>query len=160
MCRRLPAQQHDDGITLRRNEPKHKDVLTTAIVAFRRRLAKRGLGMQNDFLMLSAHEMIDNMRGGSVPAGIAEPFAADEALHNRGWVVNTTVTGVAYEQGGMLNIDQGCAPACMRRQFDSALVLQIVQNTIQLFVDSIGPGHSLLFRAISLCVTPPRLGVT
>jgi len=50
--------------------------------------------MQNDLLVFSAHEMVDDMRGGCIASGIAEPLGADETFNDGGRRVNATVTKI------------------------------------------------------------------
>ena len=40
--------------------------------------------MEDNFLVLRAHEMVHNMRGRSVAPGVAEPLGTDEAFDNGG----------------------------------------------------------------------------
>jgi hypothetical protein len=47
--------------------------------------------MQNDFLVLGTNEVVDDVRGRSVAAGVAEPFCADETFDDGCRGVDTTV---------------------------------------------------------------------
>ena len=79
-----PAKKNDDSIALSRDEPEHEHVLATAVVAFRDSLSEGALAMEDNFLVLRAHEMVHNMRGRSVAPGVAEPLGTDEAFDNGG----------------------------------------------------------------------------
>ena len=48
--------------------------------------------MELDLLVSCSDEVVDNMRGGSVAAGGAEPFAAGQTPDNAGGVVDATVS--------------------------------------------------------------------
>lgn len=48
--------------------------------------------MQLDFLVASSHQVVDDVRGGSVAAGAAEPLVAGKALDDTAWVVDTAVS--------------------------------------------------------------------
>ena len=80
----MPAKKNNNCITFCRDEAEHKDVLATAVVAFRDSLSERALAMEDNFLVLRAHEMVHNMRGRSVAPGVAEPLRTDEAFDDRG----------------------------------------------------------------------------
>ena len=86
-----PAEKYDDGVALRGDEAKHEHVLAATVVALGCRFSKRGLRMQDDFLVLSAHEMVDDVRGRRVPARVAKPLLADEALDDRCRGVDATI---------------------------------------------------------------------
>ncbi len=47
--------------------------------------------MQDDLLVLRTHQVIDDVRGRGVTAGVAKPFGTDEALYNGGRVVYSAV---------------------------------------------------------------------
>ena len=87
----IPAQQNDDGIALRRNESQHKDVLTSTIVTFGRRLSQRALGVQNNFFVFRADKVIDDVRRRGVAPRIAEPFSTYQTFHNGCWRMDATV---------------------------------------------------------------------
>lgn len=88
----MPTEKHNDRITLCRDEAEHKDVLATAVIALGNGLAQRTLCVQDNLLMLGSDEMVDNMRGRSIAARVAEPLRADETFHDRGGGVYATVT--------------------------------------------------------------------
>ena len=44
--------------------------------------------------MPGANQVIDNVRGGSIAAGAAEPFAAGQASDDAARVVNAAVAGI------------------------------------------------------------------
>ena len=48
--------------------------------------------MKNDFLVFSAHKMIDDVRSGRVSSRVAEPFGTYKALDYRCWRMNSAVT--------------------------------------------------------------------
>jgi len=54
--------------------------------------------VQNDLLVFSAHQMVDDMRSRSIASGIAEPLGADQAFDNGSWRVNATVTDIKYQR--------------------------------------------------------------
>jgi len=48
--------------------------------------------VQNDFLVFSAHEMVDDVRSRSVSSRITEPLGTDKTFDDRSRGVNATVT--------------------------------------------------------------------
>ncbi len=90
-CMYIPAQQNDDGIALCRNESQHKDVLTSTIITFGRRLSQRALGVQNNFLVFRANKVIDDVRRRGVAPGITEPFGTYQTFHNGCWGMDATI---------------------------------------------------------------------
>ena len=48
--------------------------------------------MQNDFLVFSVQEMVDDVRSRSVPSRIAEPLGADKTFDDGCRRVNATIT--------------------------------------------------------------------
>jgi hypothetical protein len=56
-----PAEENDNSVAFRRDEAKHKNIFAAAVVALRRCLAKRALGVQDDFLVLGTDEVIDDV---------------------------------------------------------------------------------------------------
>lgn len=87
----LAAEEDNDGIGFGGDESEEEDVLGAAVVAFERRVAERGGGVQLDFLVAGAYEMIDDMRRRRITAGAAEPFTAGKALDDAAGVVNTAI---------------------------------------------------------------------
>lgn len=92
-----PAEQNDDGIAFSGDKPKHENVFAAAIVTFWRGFSQGALRVQNDFLVFSAHEMVDDMGGRCIASRIAEPLGADQTLDDRGRRVNATVTKISYQ---------------------------------------------------------------
>ena len=86
-----PAEKYDDGIALRGDEAKHEHVLAATVVALGCRFSEGRLRVQDDLLVLSAHEMVDDVRGRRVPARVAKPFLADEALDDGCRGVDATI---------------------------------------------------------------------
>lgn len=95
---RLTAEEHDDGLALCGDETEEEDILGTAVVAFWRGLAERGLGMQTDLFVFGADEVVDNVgaRGGT--ARVAEPLVADETFDYAGRVEDATVGASVFGQ--------------------------------------------------------------
>jgi hypothetical protein len=60
-----------------------------------------------DFLVAGANQVVDDVRGGSVAAGAAEPLVAGQALDDAGGVVDAAVAG------GEPVSDQSRARACV-----------------------------------------------
>ena len=89
-----PAEQNDDGVALRGDKAKHENVFAAAIVTFWRGFSQGALSVQNDFLVFSAHEMVDDMRGRCIASGIAEPLGADQTLDDGCRRMNATVTKI------------------------------------------------------------------
>ena len=80
----MPAKKNNNCITFCRDEAEHKDVLATAVVALGDSLSEGALAMEDDLLVLRAHEMVHNMRGRSVAPGVAKPLRTDEAFDDGG----------------------------------------------------------------------------
>lgn len=80
----VPAEQYDNSVALGGDESKHEDVLAPAVVTLRNRFSERAVRMKDDFLMLRADQMIDNVRGGCVSSGITKPLGTDETLDHAG----------------------------------------------------------------------------
>jgi hypothetical protein len=51
--------------------------------------------VQLHFLVASADEVVDDMRGGRIATGAAEPLLADEALDYAGGIVDAAVSVVS-----------------------------------------------------------------
>ena len=100
-----PAKEHDDRVALSGNETQHKDILAATRITLRSRFAEWTLCMQDNFFVLCANKVIDDMGCGGVASRIAEPFPAHETFDNRGRVVNATVPV----------IDQSCIYILARR---------------------------------------------
>ena len=49
--------------------------------------------MEDDLLVLGAHEVVDDVRGGGVAPGVAEPFGADQAFDDGCGRVDSAVAG-------------------------------------------------------------------
>ena len=47
--------------------------------------------MQNDFFVFRSYEMIDDVRGGCITSGVAEPLGTDETLDDGCGRVDATV---------------------------------------------------------------------
>jgi len=86
-----PAKEHDDRVALSGNETQHEDVLAATRIAFGGRFAKWTLCVQDNFFVLCANKVVDNMGCGGVAPRIAEPLLAHETFDDRGRVVNTTI---------------------------------------------------------------------
>jgi len=56
-----PTKQDNHSITFGGNESQHKNILATTVVAFGSRFTKRTLSVEDDFLVLGANEVIDNV---------------------------------------------------------------------------------------------------
>jgi hypothetical protein len=50
--------------------------------------------MQDDFLVLGTHEVVDDVRSGGIAARVAEPFGTDEALYDGSRIVNSAVARI------------------------------------------------------------------
>lgn len=48
--------------------------------------------MELDLPVVSAHQVVDNVRGVAVAAGTAEPLVADQTLDHAGWRVDSAVS--------------------------------------------------------------------
>lgn len=57
----VPTQENNDSITLGWNESQQEDILRSAVVALRSRLAQRRICMKGDFLVLGSDEVVDNV---------------------------------------------------------------------------------------------------
>ena len=90
----VPAEQNDDGVALSGDKAKHEHVFAAAVVTFWRGFAQGAFGVQNDFLVFSAHEMVDDMRGRCIASGVAEPLGADQTLDERCKRMNATVAKI------------------------------------------------------------------
>ncbi len=88
-----PAKQYDDRIALSGNKTQHEDILAATHIALRSRFAKWTLCVQNNFLVLRANKVVDNVGCGGVAPRIAEPLPAHETLDDRGRVVNAAIPG-------------------------------------------------------------------
>jgi len=92
MVNYVPAEQNNDSVAFGWDETKHKNVLATTVVALGGGLSKRAFGMQNNFLVLGANEVVDDVRSGRVSARITEPLGANKTFHDRCWRVDSAVT--------------------------------------------------------------------
>jgi len=79
-----PAKQYDDRIALSGNKTQHEDILAAT---------QWTLCVQNNFLVLRANKVVDNVGCGGVAPRIAEPLPAHETLDDRGRVVNAAIPG-------------------------------------------------------------------
>ena len=78
---RLPAKQHHHTVSLRRDEPKHKDIPRAAAVALENSLPERSILVQGDLLVFGPHQVVHDVRPGRVASRVAEPALADVAVH-------------------------------------------------------------------------------
>ena len=75
-----PAKEHDDRVALSGNETQHEYILAATRIALRTRFAEWTFCVQDNFLMLCANEMVDNMGCRGVASRITEPFPAHETF--------------------------------------------------------------------------------
>ena len=75
-CTWLATEKDNNSVRLGRNEAKQKDVFGTAVVTFQDGITERAARMQLNLFMTSADQMVNNVGGGCVAAGTAEPLAA------------------------------------------------------------------------------------
>jgi hypothetical protein len=66
----LKARQYGDHIALRWDGTQHKHILAAAVVTFRSHLADRSLGMQDNLLMVGAHQMVHDSDAEMLPQEI------------------------------------------------------------------------------------------
>lgn len=57
--------------------------------------------MQDNFLVLSTHQVIDDVRGRGIAARVAEPLGTDEAFDDRSRVVYSAVTMIYRVRGSL-----------------------------------------------------------
>lgn len=50
--------------------------------------------MKLDFFMAGSNEVVDNVRGGRISTGTAEPFAAGQTSDNAAGIMNSTVSEI------------------------------------------------------------------
>jgi hypothetical protein len=55
--------------------------------------------MQDNFLVLRTHQVIDDVRGRGITAGVAKPLGTDEALYNGSRVVYSAVAIINWSEG-------------------------------------------------------------
>jgi len=62
------------------------------MIAFRRGFTKRRFRVQDDFLVFSSHEVIDDMGRGGISTRVTKPFGAYKTLHDGCRRVDATIT--------------------------------------------------------------------
>jgi mannose-1-phosphate guanylyltransferase len=87
----IPAKKDNNSVALCWDETEEKDVLGATVVALWSCVAQRRFGVECYFLVLGADKVVDDVRARRVATRVAEPFAAHEALHDAGRIVDAAV---------------------------------------------------------------------
>jgi hypothetical protein len=91
----LAAEKNDYSIGFGWDETEKEDVLSPTVVAFEYRVSERAARMKLYFLVSRADQVIDDVGGGSITAGTAEPLAAGETSHNAARIVYATISVIS-----------------------------------------------------------------
>eukprot|EP00760_Papus_ankaliazontas_P009432 PhM_4_TR14077/c6_g2_i1/m.60765 len=96
----LSAEQHHHRVGFTRDEPQHKNIFAPAHKALEDCVTQGPVGVEGDFLVLAADQVLDNMRPRRAAATVAEPLLAVRrvATHNCFWVVEPAVRARVLRQ--------------------------------------------------------------
>ena len=81
------------------DEAQDENILSSAVVTFEDRVSQAGFGVELDFLVASADEVVDDVRCGAIAAGATEPLVASQALDDRGRGMDPAVTKMLGSAG-------------------------------------------------------------
>jgi hypothetical protein len=92
--------------------------------------------MQDNFLVLRTNKVIDDVRGGGITTGVAEPLGTDKTLYNGSRVVYSAIAIIRRSEKTPRAVRRVYRPACMWWEVNLALFLEIIQNGIKILRDT------------------------